>query len=289
MRMRTTLLCCSVVYRSARALSTAPPSATTSATAFRAVTLKRGKARLFRDGHPLVYGGAVAEAPEGLAAGELVRVQDGHPTNPRTVGWGTYNPDSMFRVRILRHAGESVPLLAKRAVDEGGLQSLLRARLRAALTVRQAALGLPSLAPGEEHTTAYRLVNGEGDRLSGLCVDVLGPAAIVISVSARWCEVHRAAIEEAVGAVAAEATGASETGAPPPTIYWRRVDMRLKQDGWSLEPAGAEAEAAAAEDAECEVHELGLAFFARPATGQKTVRGARTGPPRRVPACLRRP
>jgi hypothetical protein len=38
----------------------------------------------------------------------------------------------------------------------------------------RSSLGLPSSS-----TTAYRLVNSEGDRLSGLTVDVLGEVAVV--------------------------------------------------------------------------------------------------------------
>jgi 23S rRNA (cytosine1962-C5)-methyltransferase len=54
--------------------------------------------------------------------------------------------------------------------------TFFRARLLAALTLRQT-LGL---ADGE---SAYRLVNGEGDGLSGLAADVYGPFAVVTALS----------------------------------------------------------------------------------------------------------
>ena len=62
------------------------------------VVLKGGKARLFLGGHPLVYGGAVDRVigrPPPLS-GVPVVVADGAGA---AVGWGVYNPDSMFRVR----------------------------------------------------------------------------------------------------------------------------------------------------------------------------------------------
>jgi hypothetical protein len=64
-----------------------------------------------------------------------------------------------------------------RCVQSSG--EVVEYRLLSALATRRAC-GLPS-----EGTNAYRLVNGEGDRLSGLVVDVYGPVAVVSS-SAYW-------------------------------------------------------------------------------------------------------
>ena len=62
------------------------------------MVLKRGKARLFRDGQPMVFSGAVDRVvgrppPD---AGDAVLLADGSDC---TIGWGVYNPNSMFRVR----------------------------------------------------------------------------------------------------------------------------------------------------------------------------------------------
>lgn len=63
------------------------------------VVLKRGKARLFREGQqPMVFSGAVDRvvgrpAP---AAGDPVLLADGADT---VIGWGIFNPHSMFRLR----------------------------------------------------------------------------------------------------------------------------------------------------------------------------------------------
>lgn len=62
------------------------------------VMLKSGKARLFRGGHPMVYGGAVdrvvGRPPPAPGAAVLLAASTGE-----AIAWGIYNPDSMFRVR----------------------------------------------------------------------------------------------------------------------------------------------------------------------------------------------
>lgn len=67
-----------------------------------------------------------------------------------------------------------------------------------------------------------RLVNGEGDRLSGLVVDVFDNM-IGVSSSAVWVERFRPEVETALRL---------ELGADRTEIVWRRSDGRLQQDGW---------------------------------------------------------
>ena len=62
------------------------------------MVLKGGKVRLFKEGQPMVYSGAVDRvvgrpAPK---AGDCVLVSDGAQ---QVFGWGVFNPDSIFRVR----------------------------------------------------------------------------------------------------------------------------------------------------------------------------------------------
>lgn len=66
--------------------------------------------------------------------------------------------------------------------SERGTASLLRHRIMEARLRRQS-INLPN-----DQTTCYRLINGEGDRLSGLVVDVYGSLAVVAS-SARWVRI----------------------------------------------------------------------------------------------------
>ncbi len=62
------------------------------------MVLKRGKTALFRNGHPMVYSGAIDRVvgkPQ-PKAGDAVLVTDGSES---PIAWGVFNPTSMFRVR----------------------------------------------------------------------------------------------------------------------------------------------------------------------------------------------
>lgn len=123
------------------------------------VTLARGKSKPFWVGHPWVFSGAIGEiAGDGLA-GECVVLDE----RGNEVGWGHYNPDGQIAVRLLWH---------RRTTDlpyaPPSFRSLLKDRLASAVALRKT-LGFP-----RENTDVFRLVNAEGDLLSGLIVDRLG-------------------------------------------------------------------------------------------------------------------
>lgn len=73
-------------------------------------------------------------------------------------------------------------------------------------------------------TTAYRLVNGEGDRLGGLIIDVFGKRIIVQS-TAIWVEIRRSLIISALKSFFHEEGDEY-------VILWRQAEARLKQDGF---------------------------------------------------------
>jgi 23S rRNA (cytosine1962-C5)-methyltransferase len=120
--------------------------------------LKRGRANPLWHGHPWVYSGAV-EREEGTAEpGDTVDVCD---SDGRFIGRGFWNPRSQIRVRLVTWRDEPVDAaLVKTRIEQA-----------AALRVQQQ---LPS-----ELTSAFRLVNSEGDALPGLIVDVYGDVAAV--------------------------------------------------------------------------------------------------------------
>jgi len=62
------------------------------------IVLAIGKARLFYEGNPVVFGGAVGAVLGEPKPGDVVTVTD---HKGKQVGWGVYNPDSMYRVRML--------------------------------------------------------------------------------------------------------------------------------------------------------------------------------------------
>lgn len=143
------------------------------------VVLKKGKTQLFKDGSPMVYSGAIdrviGRPPP--TTGDIVLVADG---TEKPIGWGFYNSTSMFRVRLMQQEEETTldPSCALNA------EKLLETRIAAAAELRKN-LGLPSA-----HTNAYRLVNSEGDRLSGLIVDIFGDLAVIAS-SAAWVQIYQ--------------------------------------------------------------------------------------------------
>ncbi|KAM0841235.1 hypothetical protein ACQ4PT_059092 [Festuca glaucescens] len=147
------------------------------------VVLKKGKTQIFRDGSPMVYSGAVdriiGRPPP--KTGDVVLVADG---SEKPIGWGLYNSMSMFCVRLMQLEEE-----AKRDPTSAlNMERLLEERICSAVDLR-CSLGLPST-----NTNAYRLINSEGDRLSGLIVDIFDDVAVVAS-SAAWVEKYRQQIE----------------------------------------------------------------------------------------------
>ncbi|XP_068634068.1 uncharacterized protein [Aristolochia californica] len=147
------------------------------------VVLKKGKTQLFRDGSPMVYSGAVdriiGRPPP--KTGDVVLVADG---TEKPIGWGLYNSVSMFCVRLMQMEDEAAsdPSCAL------NMEKLLEKRITAAIELRRR-LDLPSVC-----TNAYRLVNSEGDRLSGLIIDIFGNTAVIAS-SAAWVEKYKSEVE----------------------------------------------------------------------------------------------
>lgn len=175
------------------------------------VVLKKGKTQLFRDGSPMVYSGAVdriiGRPPP--RTGDVVVVADG---TEKPIGWGLYNSVSMFCVRLMQQEEEATrdPSCAL------NMEKLLETRIDAAIELRRN-LGLPST-----NTNAYRLVNSEGDRLSGLIVDVFGDLAVIAS-SAAWVEKYKPQVEACISRI-------DEIN----HVNWRQSVEMLKEEGLDL-------------------------------------------------------
>jgi 23S rRNA (cytosine1962-C5)-methyltransferase len=122
------------------------------------VVLKSGRAKPLWHGHPWVYSEAIAQVRGEHAPGDVVEVAD-HAG--RLIGRGFINPRSQIRVRMLTRRDQPV---------EG---DWVGRRVAAARALR-ARIGLPNA-----ETTAYRLINSEGDGLPGLVVDAYGDALSV--------------------------------------------------------------------------------------------------------------
>jgi 23S rRNA (cytosine1962-C5)-methyltransferase len=113
------------------------------------VRLKRGREGPIRAGHPWVFSGAIETIPTEVTAGSLVHIET---AEGQSLGVGYCNPRCSIAIRLLTNKRE--------AIDA----QFFHRRLSSALNLRKAIL--------PPRTTGYRLVNGEGDFLPGLVVDV---------------------------------------------------------------------------------------------------------------------
>src|SRR5262245_12333112 len=111
------------------------------------VLLKAGEADRVVAGHPWIYQGSILRVTASVADGDLVQVKD---HRQRFLGIGFYNAKSKIHVRVM--GKERVP------ID----QAFFENRIREALAVRQKHL---------PNASSFRIVNAEGDFLSGLIVD----------------------------------------------------------------------------------------------------------------------
>jgi len=122
--------------------------------------------RMLDLGHPWVIADRFTRRwPGGLRCGELALLcaEDG-----RELATALLEPGDRVAARILSR--KPLPALSRRWFEE---------RLSAARKLRQEHLDL-------EGTTAFRLVNGEGDGLPGLTVDAYGRYLLVQSFSRSW-------------------------------------------------------------------------------------------------------
>src|SRR5215472_1150895 len=113
------------------------------------VVLKKDRDGPVRGGNPWIFSQAIARTePHQLVPGDGVAVfaNTGEP-----LGFGYFNPATTIAVRMLEFGGSIKPA------------NLVRHRMTRALELRQQIIS--------SDTDCYRLVNGDGDGLSGVVID----------------------------------------------------------------------------------------------------------------------
>ena len=139
------------------------------------LVLKEGRERSLIGGHPWLFSGSVAQIKGRPEPGEIVLATT---TEGQPLALGFYNPQSDIAFRMLtRDVGV--------AID----QDFWRNQLRNADALRKRIL--PS------DTTAFRLVNAEGDGMPGLVVDCYGDYLVMV-ISTAGMERRRDALIEAL-------------------------------------------------------------------------------------------
>jgi 23S rRNA (cytosine1962-C5)-methyltransferase len=156
------------------------------------IILKRGREGPVRGGNPWIFSQAIARIePAAVEAGAIVAV---HDSAGALLGMGDFNPATTIAVRMLAWG------------ETPAIEELVARRLKGALELRRKFV--------RADTNAYRLVNGDGDGLSGVVVDRFGDVLVVQLLTAgadrmretiveALCElVHpRAIVERSHGAV----------------------------------------------------------------------------------------
>jgi len=191
----------------------------------RTVTLKPGREAPVRAGHPWIFSRAIASGLDGAEPGEPVRVTT---AGGAFVAAGYANARTAIAVRVLT--------LDDEPVDE----EFIARRIDDALALRRAVI------PAD--TTAYRVVNGEGDRLPGVIVDRYGEYLVCQLLTAGAARLARLLVdalrthlaprgiyERSEGGVRAEeglggARGVLAGVAPPARLVVMEHGMRLVVD-----------------------------------------------------------
>lgn len=139
----------------------------------------------------------------------------------RVIGYGLYNPQSLFRVRLLRIVIDDNNVNTEKnvTITEWYPRDDLQRLVQHAVQMRRL-FALP-----RKDTDVYRVVNADGDGIPGLFVDRFANIAVVSSCAA-WCEALRDDIETVV-AEELKADGVTQ-------IIWRPHVNRLKLDGYTL-------------------------------------------------------
>lgn len=144
--------------------------------------LRSGKDHPVRLGHPWIFSGAIRDFDRSLEPGTIVRVQ---AADGSFLGVGCVNPHCDIAVRLLTRADEPIDA------------SFVHRRVADALALRRRVVAAD--------TTAYRLINGEGDGLPGVLVDRYADVLVVQCLTAGADRLKPWLVEALVDALAPRA------------------------------------------------------------------------------------
>ena len=138
--------------------------------------LKRGREGPVRGGNPWIFSQAIERIePPSIEAGAPVTV---HDASGVLLGMGYCNPATTIAIRMLAWG------------EAPAIEELVARRLGGALELRRRFI--------RDDTNSYRLVNGDGDGLSGVVVDRFGDV-LVVQILTAGADRMRATIVAALG------------------------------------------------------------------------------------------
>lgn len=193
--------------------------------------LAPGRERSVLAGHPWVFSGALQELPADLPPGSLVRL---FSASGEFIARGYANPRCSIAVRVLTRRDEPID------------RAFLARRIRRAAMLRRTVVGPDS--------SAWRLINGEGDGLPGFVVDRYGDVLVLQCLTAgaeRLRDEFASALAEElqVDAIYEKSSGSV-----------RRAEGLSDRQGWVFGHASFP----------LRVRENGLSLLVDPSSGQKT-------------------
>lgn len=215
----------------------------------RILTLKPGKDRLVANRHPWIFAGAIGResGPDDAAVADLI-----DPKGQR-VASGFHSLHSQIRLRALTFGDE---VLTADTIRERIVAAIARRCGAGVVKARKrtgGAAGSHTAAANPDSINAVRLINAEGDDLSGLIVDLYDDL-VVVEIANAGIEQLRPLIIDVLREEVA------------PRGIWFKNDIparRIEQLGMACDWIG---------DGEpsTEIRENGLRFRVDPPTGQKT-------------------
>jgi len=193
------------------------------------LTLKRGKERVVTNRHPWIFAGAIGAegGPAEAAIGDLFDV------NGVRLASGFYSPRSEIRLRALTFGQDELTA------------ELIAQRIDSAIARRRRLLG--------PNTNAIRMINADGDDLSGLVIDLYNDVVVA--------EIANAGIERLKPMILDTIRRALN-----PRLIYLSNDMPARR----LEQLATEPEAIGEGTPATTILENGLRFEVDPASGQKT-------------------
>ena len=193
--------------------------------------LKPGKERPVRFGHPWIFSGAFREIDPSIPPGSIVRIR---AAGGEVLATGYVNPRCAIAVRVIAAGDVNIDA------------AFLADRVARAVALRRDVVS--------EDTDAYRLLNGEGDGLPGVIVDLYAGVALLQLLTAG-AERLRSEIVDAVRTA----------------VALRGFHERSEGSVRSAEGLAPRTETIAGEPpVEIEVRENGQRFIVLPGAGQKT-------------------
>ncbi len=196
------------------------------------VILKPGREGPIIAGHPWIFSRAIERVEGKGPPGSLVTV---FSSDGRHLGSGYINPHCSIAVRMLTRQEEKIDT------------DFIRRRLHAALALRHAVL--------PPDTGAFRLINGEGDLLPGLVVDIYGSFLVCQCLTAGADTLKSLLVEELVALLSPQGIYEKSEGGV------RREERLVNNAGmlWGEEPPRL-----------LHIHEAGCTLLVDVRGGQKT-------------------